>query len=268
MTDNLPELRSDANVAYATDNAILLDTTKFEQAQRVANLFAKCDLVPKHYQGSLPNCFIALQISVRMGIDPFMYMQNSYIVHGRPGIESKLMIALANKYGPFKSGIKFQYSGEGAKRSCTAWATLRDGGERIEQSCSMEIAKAEGWLSKPGSKWLTMPDLMLAYRSAAFLIRLYCPEVIMGLRTVEELHEAPAPTPEPAGKTAALNAIVSQTAEIVDTTTGEVIEVKTEPKKQPSKQIKSRYLSEREPEAGKEVSLNGSEESSASQGQV
>ena len=49
------------------------------------------------------------------------------------------------------------------------------------------MAKAEGWLTKTGSKWQTMPELMLKYRAAAFFGRLYAPEVLMGMQTAEEV---------------------------------------------------------------------------------
>jgi hypothetical protein len=51
------------------------------------------------------------------------------------------------------------------------------------------MAEAEGWTKKAGSKWLTMPDQMFAYRSAAWLIRRVCPEVVMGMMTAEECAE-------------------------------------------------------------------------------
>jgi hypothetical protein len=52
---------------------------------------------------------------------------------------------------------------------------------------SLEMAKAEGWLDKAGSKWKTMPELMLKYRAAAFFGRLFAPEVLMGMQTSEEV---------------------------------------------------------------------------------
>ena len=265
-TTNLPELRSNTGVSLVeSDYTMLLDVGKFEQAQRAATLFSKSQLVPQHYRNNVADCFIALQISTRMGIEPFMFMQNSYVVHGRPGIEAKLMIALANARGPFKGSIKFEYKGEGATRSCTAWAILRENDERVEQVCSMQIAKAEGWTAKQGSKWNTMPDLMLAYRSAAFLIRLYCPEVIMGLRTVEELRDS-KPDVETSAKTTELNALIAAPAEpSFDPATGEILEPERKAEK-PKK--KSRYLSEREPESEKEVMLNGSEEGHEEQVQL
>ena len=45
---------------------------------------------------------------------------------------------------------------------------------------SIAMAKAEGWYAKNGSKWKTMEDLMLRYRSAAFFARTVAPEVALG----------------------------------------------------------------------------------------
>ena len=54
----------------------------------------------------------------------------------------------------------------------------------------MEMAEKEGWTKKAGSKWLTMPDQMLIYRSAAFWSRAYAPEISMGFLTKEEAEDA------------------------------------------------------------------------------
>jgi hypothetical protein len=42
-------------------------------------------------------------------------------------------------------------------------------------------------VSKAGSKWKTMPELMMRYRAAAFFGRLYAPEITMGMHSVEEV---------------------------------------------------------------------------------
>jgi hypothetical protein len=51
----------------------------------------------------------------------------------------------------------------------------------------MAMAKREGWATKSGSKWQTMPDLMIRYRAAAFWGRLYIPELLVGIQTQEEV---------------------------------------------------------------------------------
>jgi len=48
------------------------------------------------------------------------------------------------------------------------------------------MAKKEGWATKTGSKWATMPDLMIRYRAAAFWGRLYASDLLLGLQTQEE----------------------------------------------------------------------------------
>lgn len=54
---------------------------------------------------------------------------------------------------------------------------------------SMSMAFKEGWYAKDGSKWQTLPDLMLRYRAASFFGRLFAPELMMGLPTVDELED-------------------------------------------------------------------------------
>ncbi|MGL6045045.1 MAG: hypothetical protein ACRC02_01135 [Vogesella sp.] len=54
---------------------------------------------------------------------------------------------------------------------------------------SMEMAVKEGWYGKSGSKWQTMPEVMLRYRTASFFGKLYAPELLMGLQTAEEVHD-------------------------------------------------------------------------------
>lgn len=176
--------RLDADITFGPEG---MQCKNMAALWRLANMYAKSRLVPQQFQGKPEDCCIALQMAMRLRVDPFMFMQACYVVHGRPGVESKLAIALANNAGAFRDRIKFKLEGTGPNRTCTAFAHDADTGERCEQTVSMAMAKAEGWISKQGSKWQTMPDLMLQYRSAMFLIRLHCPEVLMGMQTVEEL---------------------------------------------------------------------------------
>ena len=66
---------------------------------------------------------------------------------------------------------------------------LSDGETLTGTVVDMRMAQAEGWLSKKGSKWLTMPEQMLQYRAASFFARIYCPHALMGLQTVEEVKD-------------------------------------------------------------------------------
>lgn len=48
-----------------------------------------------------------------------------------------------------------------------------------------QLTSAEGWLDKSGSKWKTMPEVMIRYRAAAFFGRLNCSDLIMGIYTAD-----------------------------------------------------------------------------------
>lgn len=167
----------------------LLDTAKFEHLWRLSKAFSASDLVPAQFHKKPENCFIGIQMAIRLGVDPFMFLQSCYVVHGRPGIEAKLAIALANSSGVFIGPIRYRLDGAGKQRSCTAFATVRETSETIEMTVDWAMVEAEGWNKKSGSKWLTMPEVMFRYRAAMMLIRTHCPEVIMGMQSKEELED-------------------------------------------------------------------------------
>ena len=163
----------------------------FELMQRAAKLLTASSLVPKDYQGNLPNCVIALNMAQRLGADPLMVMQNLYVVHGRPSWSAQFLIACFNQCGRY-STMKFRWIGERGKDSwgCIAYAKELSTGELIEgPEITIALSKEEGWFQKNGSKWKTIPQLMLMYRSAAWLVRTHAPELSMGLQTQEEIQD-------------------------------------------------------------------------------
>lgn len=209
---------------------------RFEHFQRVAKALAASDLVPQQFKGNIPNTLIALDMADRLKANPLAVMQSIYVVHGKPSWAATFIIAQINSCGKF-SPVRYEMTGEGDKKTCVAWAKELDNGERIEgPEVSIAMAKAEGWYDRNGSKWKTMPDLMLRYRAATLFGRLYCPELMMGMRTDDEVGDiiditaAPPirvdkpdlmpPLPEPASTTVA---VITK-----DTTTGETKEVQVE----------------------------------------
>jgi len=158
--------------------------SNFEQAQRQAKALSASDLVPQQYKGNVANTLVALEIANRIGASPLMVMQNLHIIHGRPSWSSTFVIAAINGSGKFTA---LRFVGDLAK-GIKAVATEKATGQTVEgPTVTMEMAKAEGWLNKAGSKWQTMPELMMRYRAAAFFGRLYAPEITMGMHSVEEV---------------------------------------------------------------------------------
>ena len=195
---------------------------------------------------ALANCVIALDMSQRMNANPLMIMQNLHIIEGRPSWSSQFIIAAINNCGKF-SPLRFDLewldemdatfstfewiNGQKEERKhsvriknarCVAWAIEKATGERLESApVTMEMAVAEGWFSKNGSKWKSMPDLMMRYRSAAFFGRIYAPELLMGLPAAEELHDV-FTVEQDGSLTEARGQRVPASAGVLDPSTGEV----------------------------------------------
>jgi hypothetical protein len=167
-------------------SALSSEERVFALSQRQAQALATSDLAPKAFAGNVANCLIAVNLAKRTQFDPLMVMQNMAVIHGKPSWSATFLIACINACGRFES-LQFRIEGEGMKKSCTATAVEKSTGEVVEgPPVTMQMARDEGWSEKAGSKWKTMPDLMLRYRSAAFFARTVAPEIAMGMHTPEE----------------------------------------------------------------------------------
>ena len=168
----------------------------FAVLQRKATMFAKSSLVPTQYRGAenIGNCAIALEMAQRMQCLPLMIMQNLYIVHGTPAFSSKFLVACINSSKRF-SPLRYEFKGTEGKPDygCRVYAYEASDKEHKEPLygdwITLDMAEKEGWAGKAGSKWKSMPSQMLRYRAAAFWQRVYCPEISMGLMTVEEAED-------------------------------------------------------------------------------
>ncbi len=169
----------------------LIAAQEFDLQQRKAQALSKSSLIPKDFQGNIPNCMIALDIADSLGMKPLPVLQNLYIVHGKPSWSSQFLIAAFNQCGKF-SGITYTFFGDPGTDSygCYAKAVDLRTGEILEgPPVTIAIAKKEGWHGKSGSKWQTMPELMLRYRAATFLVRTTAPELTLGLPMQEEVED-------------------------------------------------------------------------------
>jgi len=163
----------------------------FELAQRKAQLFSQSQIVPVAFQGKVADCFIAIEMAGRMGAGEMAVMQNLHIIHGKPGWSATFIIASINASGRF-SPLRYEFVGTVGKDDwgCRAWAyDLSNNEKLIGTLITIGIAKKEGWYSKNGSKWQSIPELMLQYRAATFFGRAYAPELLMGLQTNDELND-------------------------------------------------------------------------------
>jgi hypothetical protein len=174
-------------ITVTSNVADLLGPSAFDHTWRIAKMFAASKLVPAHFQGKPEECMVALSLSQQLKVNPLLTMQNVFILKGKPGFASTFVIALANERGPFADPIQFEETGSGDKLAVRAFAKMRSTGTVVDFTVSMSMAKADGWTAN--AKYQSLPSLMLRYRAATFLVRLYCPQVLMGYATAEELDD-------------------------------------------------------------------------------
>jgi hypothetical protein len=145
--------------------------------------------MPRDYQSNIPNTLIAIELASRIGCSVLMVAQNLDIIHGRPSWRATFLIATVNACGRF-TPLRFRWQGEEGTLTWGCRAVAKDratGEECIGTLITLGLAKAEGWSSKNGSKWATMPEQMLCYRAAAFWTRIYAPELSLGMSTNDEV---------------------------------------------------------------------------------
>lgn len=157
----------------------------FAQTKEIAKALSFSDLIPDHFRGKPANVLLALEFASRNNIAPFAAMQSMYVVHGRVGMSAAMAISLARKHGVWKK-LVYKTTGEGASLAVTAIATLHDDTD-VDTTVSLAMATTAGWTKN--AIYRSIPEQMLKYRAATFLIRANFPEVLCGMQTTEELED-------------------------------------------------------------------------------
>ena len=176
-------------VANQNQNALVFDTIEhFNNAQRMCMCLSTANMLPKHFQGeaNLGNCMIALEIAQRGQIPVMEVFQNLVPVNGKISWLAQYLIGRVNTCGRY-STLTWESEGDGTEKwRMRARAVELATGEVLTGSwVSLEMARAENW----GAKWKTMPEQMLRYRSAAFWVRVFSPNIAMGIPMKEEVED-------------------------------------------------------------------------------
>lgn len=196
--ENNDTQKTEAIAAHEPQNTGILaqvqaETQAFELVQRQAKMLASSTMVPKDFANNVPNCAIALNISKRTGIDVLMVTQNIDIIHGRPSWRATALIGMIRSCGSF-TPLRFVFDDEDNPTSCYAVARDALTGEELRgEKITLEMAKKEGWSTKAGSKWLTMPGQMMRYRAASFWSRAYASDISLGMYTTDEVRDFAEP---------------------------------------------------------------------------
>lgn len=185
---NAPQQQTLA-VAKPQQNFLVFDSIEhFEHALRMCKCLASANMLPKHFQGeqNIGNCMIALEIAHRGQLPVMEVLQNLVPVNGKISWLASYLIGRVNSCGKY-STMTWESEGDGtANWRMRARAVELATGEVLTGSwVSLQMARAENW----GQKWNTMPEQMLHYRSAAFWVRIFAPNIGMGIKDQYEVED-------------------------------------------------------------------------------
>jgi hypothetical protein len=167
---------------------LILRPGNYQELSDFARLAAASELVPKDYRGKPGNVMIACQMGSELGLSPMQSLNSIAVINGRPGVWGDGLIGLCRQ-SPLCEDIQETLTGEGDDRTAVCIARRR-GAAPVEGRFSVADAKRAKLWGKQGP-WTEYPDRMLRNRARSFALRDAFPDVLRGLRPVEELLDTP-----------------------------------------------------------------------------
>jgi hypothetical protein len=137
-------------------------------------------------------------------MSPFAVANKSYIANDRVAYESQLIHAIVEARSPLKGRLRSEILGAGDERRCRVWGTFK-GETEPHVYISETLAKLRGARGtnekgqlKGSPLWVNQPETQLYYSATRTWARMFCPDVILGIYSPDELPDEPkdvTPTP-------------------------------------------------------------------------
>lgn len=199
--------------AATSTSALVLDGDSLDKMMRLADVMATGRAtLPKHFNGNSADCLAVIMQAMQWKMNPFAVAQKTHLVNGVLGYEAQLVNAVITTCAPvvdrlhyewfgewekvigkftIKSGDKGEYRVPGWKMQdeeglgVKVWATFR--GEDEPRVLELLLAQAR---TRNSTLWADDPRQQLAYLATKRWSRLYCPDVILGVYSPDELEES------------------------------------------------------------------------------
>lgn len=140
---------------------------------------------------------VKIMAGAELGLSPFQSMSGIYMVNGKLALQANVMSSL------IKRSKKYDYLVTKLdNEECTI--TFKQGDQSIGESTFTFKDAAKAGLANRDN-WKSYSRNMLFARALSNGARWFCPDVICGWHSVEELDDNPEPTVEPAKTTVAID---------------------------------------------------------------
>lgn len=178
------------------------------QLTAFADLMAQSAVtVPKHLAGKPADCMAIVMQAMQWGMNPYAVAQKTHLVNGVLGYEAQLVNAVISSSSAIQGRFHYEYGGDWEKI-----AGQKDGRDELGLFIRVgAVLRGEAEITwgepiyladittRNSPLWKTAPKQQIAYLAVKYWARLYCPEVILGVyspdevepRTEKEINPAP-----------------------------------------------------------------------------
>lgn len=153
--------------------------------------------VPKHLAGKPADCMAIVMQAMQWGMNPYAVAQKTHLVNGVLGYEAQLVNAVISSSSAIVGRFHYKYGGDweqiaGQKEGrnelglfIKVGAVLR-GEDDITWGEPIYLADIT---TRNSPLWKTAPKQQIAYLAVKYWARLYCPEVILGVYSPDEVEQ-------------------------------------------------------------------------------
>lgn len=155
------------------------------EAMQLATIMSRSTFVPQHCRGNEGNCLAIIMQAGRWGMDPFAVAVKAYFIKdgAPPAFESQLVNAVVNTSGSLSGRLRITFEGSGETLRCNVRGFLR-ADPNDEKENTQSIARIT---TRNSPLWKSDPEQQLAYYTTRAWARRWCPEVLLGVYTPDEV---------------------------------------------------------------------------------
>lgn len=217
---NIVTAEQQAPNTISASNAIF-NVQALTQLQAVAGLMAQAAVtVPEHLRGNPADCMAIIMQAMQWGMNPYAVAQKTHLVNGALGYEAQLVNAVISSSNAIVGRFHYEYDGDWSKCATSreeivkkpakgggtydkkeivrGWSSADEQGLSVRVGAVIRGESEITWgepvflssvITRYSPLWVSNPKQQIAYLALKYWARLYCPAVVLGVYTPDEVEQ-------------------------------------------------------------------------------
>lgn len=207
------------NTISATNS--IFNVQALGQLQAFAGLMAQSAVtVPEHLRGNPADCMAIVMQAMQWGMNPYAVAQKTHLVNGVLGYEAQLVNAVISSSNAIVGRFHYEYEGDWSKCASSreeivkkpakgggtydkkemvrGWNSADEQGLSVRVGAVIRGESEITWgepvflssvITRNSPLWISNPKQQIAYLALKYWARLYCPAVVLGVYTPDEVEQ-------------------------------------------------------------------------------